>query len=90
VLPSSLESVPMKDDRPRRYDLVPPPPSGEEFKAFRVKWGRTQRQAARICRRNVSTIASWEKDRSKVDLASWLLLQVTCDPKARAEWLKSL
>jgi DNA-binding transcriptional regulator YiaG len=88
MLPSSLESTAM--GKPRRYDLLPPPPSGEEFKAFREEWGRTQRQTARICRRNVSTIASWERGRSKVDLASWQLLRITCDPKERAAWLRSL
>jgi DNA-binding transcriptional regulator YiaG len=89
MLPASVESAPMKDDK-RRYELMPPPPSGEEARAFRELWGRTQAQAARICRVNLSTYAGWEAGRSRMPLAAWHLLRITCDPKARKGWLRSL
>jgi DNA-binding transcriptional regulator YiaG len=72
------------------YDRAPRPPTGEELRAFRLLWGRTQRQAARICRVAVSTYSRWERGEAQADAASWLLLRITCDPAERQRWLASL
>jgi DNA-binding transcriptional regulator YiaG len=72
------------------YDPAPRPPAAEELRAFRLKWGRTQRQAARICCVSITTYSRWERGEAEADAASWLLLRITCDPEARQRWLASL